>query len=346
VNAQKALSPEAMRIAGLDTLRFVAAAIVTMGHLGVPPLLAGLERTNPLAFIISASYGVSVNGPAAVIVFFVISGLCIHHPHIEARPHWPVYFARRYLRICIPLLASIGFSLATGLPYVGLSASILWSLQCELIYYTIYPLLLWLRERYGWRPLIVVSFLLAYGAVLLLNPRTPSYPDFGWAFNWLIGLPCWLLGCDLAERVRERPAQKNPRIWWYRLAVWLTSSIALALRFHSPIGYPWTLNLFAILVYFWLLEEIPHLAASRVPPFTERLGAFSYSLYLVHLGAAELYKKYYRLKLGFLLDWAVLMAFVLIVSYLFFLLCESPSQALAKRAGRALRPKTIPAPAA
>jgi peptidoglycan/LPS O-acetylase OafA/YrhL len=348
LSAPRAETPPAEpgRMAGLDTLRFVAAAVVTMGHLGVPPLLAGLERSHPIAWFISASYGVSMNGPAAVIVFFVISGLCIHHPSIDERPHWPRYFVRRYVRIGIPLLASIGFSLATGIPYVGLSASILWSLQCELIYYTLYPLLLLLRDRFGWKPLILGAFVLSYATVGLVDPRALSYPSYGWALNWLVGLPCWLLGCELAERVRERPARLGQRIWYFRLAVWLASAVALALRFHSPVGYPWSLNLFAVLVYFWLLEEIPHLAAAKVPRWTEKLGFFSYSLYLVHLGAWELYKKYYRLKLGPLLDWTVLMGFVLIVSYLFFLAFEAPSQRLARRIANALRPRRAAAPAA
>ena len=338
---------EPARIAGLDTLRFVAAAMVVLSHLGPPPLLAGLERTNRLSWFLSASYGVAWNGPAAVIVFFVISGLCIHWPTLTRRPHWPEYFVRRYVRIGIPLLASIALSSAVGIPYVGLSASILWSLQCELVYYTLYPLLLALRDRFGWRPLLLASFALSIGVIVLVDPRALPYPSYGWSLQWILGLPCWLLGCLLAERIHERPARIAPRIWAWRLAVWVASALALALRFHSPIGYPWTLNAFSLLVYAWLLVEIPHLAASRVPRFTERLGLFSYSLYLVHLAAWEVFKKYYHLRLGYFLDWALLMAFSLGLSYVFFLLCEDPSQNLARRLAKWLRPRpAAPLPAA
>jgi len=328
---------EPTRIAGLDTLRFIAAAVVAIGHLGAPPLLAGLERTHPIAWFISASYGILWNGPAAVIVFFVISGLCIHWPTLSRRPRWPEYFIRRWVRIGIPLLASIAVSSSVGIPYVGLSASILWSLQCELVYYTIYPLLLALRDRFGWRPILAFAFAAATATIVLVDPRALAYPAYGWALQWVVGLPCWILGCLLAERLHGRPAKKNDRIWLFRLGVWLAASVALALRFHSPIGYPWTLNAFSLLVYAWLLVEIPHLAASRVPRLSERLGLFSYSIYLVHLAAWEIYKKYYHLRLGYLVDWALLMGLVLVTSYVFFLACESPSQKLARRLAALLR---------
>ncbi len=338
---------EPARIAGLDTLRFVAASMVVLSHLGPPPLLAGLERSHPVAWLLSASYGVAWNGPAAVIVFFVVSGLCIHWPSLSRRPHWPEYFVRRYVRIGIPLLASIALASAVGIPYLGLSESILWSLQCELIYYTLYPLLLLLRDRFGWRPIAFASFALAAAVIVLVDPRALPYPAFGWAKQWIIGLPCWLLGCLLAERLHERPARTNPHIWAFRLAVWLASAAALALRFHTPIGYPWTLNAFSLLVYAWLLVEIPHLSASRVPRWSERLGLFSYSLYLVHLAAWEIFKKYYRLKLGHFIDWALLMGLSLGLAYLFFLVCEEPSQKLARRLAQSLRPKPeAPLPAA
>lgn len=330
---------QAHRLVGLDTLRFVAALVVTMSHLGVPPLLAGLERTHPLAFFLSASYGVSCNGPAAVIVFFVISGLCIHYPSIDEVPSWPRYFVRRYVRIVIPLLASIGLSTLVGIPYLGFSATILWSLQCELIYYTIYPLLLLLRRRFGWAPLITASFAVALATVFFVQPRAQMYPVFGWKLNWLVGLPCWLLGCLLAERVRGRKPVRKKNISLYRFAVWLGSAVALALTFHSPIGYPWTLTAFSLLVYVWLREELPHLAATRVPALGEKLGVFSYSLYLVHLPALEIYKKYYKLKLGFLIDWMLLFGLAFAFSYLFFRVFEAPSHKLARFLASAIEPK-------
>lgn len=327
---RKEPSRGAARLVGLDTLRFIAAAVVAMSHLGTPPITAGLQRTHPIAWFIGASYGCWCNGPAAVIVFFLISGLCIHYPHIDEAPSFPPYFIRRYIRVGIPLLASLGFCWLVGMPYETLTTSILWSLVCELIYYTIYPLLLGARRRIGWVPIIAAAFVAALVVVLAVNPTASLLHVFGWRLNWIVGLPAWLLGCLLAERVRERPAKVCPKIWYWRFAVVFAGAVALVLRFHSPIGDPWTLHPFAILVYFWLLEEIPHLRAVNVPRWTEWLGLSSYSLYLVHLIAGELVKKHYKLVLGPFLDWVVLMGAVLVISYLFYLVFEAPSHKLAR----------------
>lgn len=80
-----------------------------------------------------------------------------------------------------------------------LQDSILWSLVCEEVYYTLYPLILKTRVRWGWTSLIGATFAGAY-AVVLTNPTAGNYPSYGAGLNWILGLPCWLLGCQLAER--------------------------------------------------------------------------------------------------------------------------------------------------
>ena len=71
-------------IAGLDSLRFVAALWVVFSHMGCFPLTEGIDRHNPVGFFIHAVYGNLFPGPAAVMVFFVISGFCIHFPFRDA----------------------------------------------------------------------------------------------------------------------------------------------------------------------------------------------------------------------------------------------------------------------
>ena len=72
---------KSQRVAGLDSIRAICAFWVVMGHIGAPPLLEGLDEANPIAKVVAGIYGNLWSGPAAVIVFFVISGFCIHYPY-------------------------------------------------------------------------------------------------------------------------------------------------------------------------------------------------------------------------------------------------------------------------
>ena len=142
--------------------------------------------------------GSAFNGPAAVIVFFVISGFCIHFPNrqrFEVRS-WRLYYARRYFRTLIPMTAALILAIPLKVPFGLFTDSVLWSLLCEEIYYLIYPGLLSLRDRMGWRYLMALSWSASL-FVLLTNIHTDIYPAYGWKLNWILGLPCWLMGCDL-----------------------------------------------------------------------------------------------------------------------------------------------------
>jgi len=238
-----------------------------MGHCGGPPITAGIDKTSHAGWLVGGVYNNFWNGPAAVIVFFVISGFCIHYPFARSLriPSLAGYSARRYLRIGIPLGAAIAVS-----PYLGVELglfhdSILWSLVAELVYYTFYPAFLLMR-RHGvrWQWMFAASFAVAM-VLAATDPWAKNYPSWGIGLNWVLGLPCWLAGCELAERVGHGRSTLSNGIWWWRLAVWGASVAVSVLRFHSPIGYPWTLNLFAVLVACWLIREISRYQ-DRGPP--------------------------------------------------------------------------------
>src|SRR5690242_16820078 len=92
-------------IKGLDTLRFVAAFWVVLSHVGKLPYEI-FSHSNVLGKTLNGIYHNSVNGLAAVIIFFIISGFCIHYPY-QMGKSLPLgsYLIRRSFRICIPLLA-------------------------------------------------------------------------------------------------------------------------------------------------------------------------------------------------------------------------------------------------
>jgi peptidoglycan/LPS O-acetylase OafA/YrhL len=326
-------------VRGLDTIRCLCAFWVVMGHCGVPPMLKGLDESSRIGFIIQAIYANLWTGPSAVIVFFVISGFCIHYPQANQSKiaNLPVYFLRRYLRIGIPLIAATLISPFVKMYMPLFSDSILWSLAAELIYYSIYPIILNIRQKFriSWTQIIFVSFIAAL-LVASTNAGADGYPVFGLGLNWLLGLPCWLLGVQLAEKVASDNEPKPQNIWFWRMGVWGASTVLSVLRFHSPIGYPWTLNFFAILVSFWLLQEIRLYKHETPPKLLEWIGTWSYSIYLIHTLAQQLWNMMPHDNLGYFLNWLTNMTFLLACSYAFAVLVEFPSHRLTKSLGRRL----------
>lgn len=322
------------RVRGLDSIRFICALWVLIGHAGPLPYVMDIDRSTTFGLLVGGLLRNFISGPAAVIVFFVISGFCIHFPYrrattIELLP----YFARRHIRILIPVAAAILLGGWVGVRLPVFQDSILWSLVCEEVYYTIYPLILKARARWGWPSLIALTLASAY-AVVLTNPTAGNYPSYGAGLNWILGLPCWLLGCQLAERwetvSREGPITRLG-LWGWRIGVLGTSVVLSGLRFHTVLTYPWTLNLFAVLVALWLRREI--VAWIHHPPLRllELGGLFSYSIYLVHLHGLTLFQ---RLGLGgglpIVATWLGQLLFVLTVCLVFYALVERPSHRLAR----------------
>jgi peptidoglycan/LPS O-acetylase OafA/YrhL len=200
-----------------------------------------------------------------------------------------------------------------------------------MIYYTIYPLILKIRRNsFSWQQITVVSFLIGM-MITATNPTAGNYPSFGIGLTWLLGLPCWLLGVQLAELVVEDQKPKPKNIWAWRTAILIASSICSVLRFHSPLGYPWTLNFFAIFVFFWLLQEIRFYRYETPPSILEWMGKWSYSIYLIHLLGQSIWMVTLRdINLGYCINWMVKIAFILLCSYLFALAVEFPTHKLAR----------------
>lgn len=323
-----------MRVAPISTLRFLLASWVVLSHYGVP-ILAD-HRGFDLPGLIRAAVGVAFNGPAAVIVFFVISGFCIHFPNrngIEVTK-WSQYFIRRYTRTLLPMFVAFLIATPIGIPFGLFTDSILWSLLCEEIYYLMYPVLITIRRRVSFTRLFGLATL-GYLMLAVSNPSVQIYPAFGPALTWIIGLPCWLLGCVLAERYDHLPnvAPTQAKIWIFRLGVWLSSSIALILRFHLKVGYVWTLNLFAVIAAVWIEREFSYYKFRRAPRL-EVLGEASYSIYLTHLTSAAILS-YFELQLSRGSLWVLTITLTALTSLLFYLLVERPSHTLARSLSRA-----------
>jgi peptidoglycan/LPS O-acetylase OafA/YrhL len=151
------------RVGGLDSIRFVCAFIVVLFHFGLVSRAAFGTDPRGLAAMSRAVLGCLFDGPAAVIVFFVISGFCIHFPfRRDPAVNIPAYYSRRLIRIGVPALVALCLWTWVGVKLEPQDAGIFWSIICEVEYYLLYPVLLRLRLRFGWWSLIVVSQVLAY----------------------------------------------------------------------------------------------------------------------------------------------------------------------------------------
>lgn len=343
--SQQEASPKE-RVAGLDSLRFVCALLVVLGHGVHPPLMAGADpASHKLVWLLNGLVNNLYNGPAAVIVFFVLSGFCIHWPYRDGRAlKVSEFLGRRLLRICLPLFVAVGGSVALGVRLLDFNDSILWSLFAEIIYYALYPVLLPLGRRYGFTKLVGAGYVLAAGVVLTQPNEWGNYATYGLKLNWALGIPCWLLGCWLADRMRTGaatlPEPSARRMWLWRLGMYGMTVVLSGLRFHSPLKYQYTLDFFALLVVAYLAREIS--ASQRQPPaqWLERAGAWSYSLYLTHPLALSVYALLHVPDLGYFFSWAVRLSSVLVQAYIFYRLVERPAHLLARRiGGAALQPR-------
>ena len=322
----------------LDALRFVLAFWVAVGHFQMIPLFGDPNTGTGLWHLFKRGWNTTVFGTPAVLVFFVISGFCIHLPFRGAEKIDVLrYYLRRYTRILIPVAAALIVYRLDGkrMTFWGehsiLWESPLWSLACEEIYYAMYPALRWIRNRIGWKLLLGTSFALSV-PIAATHPHALNWHVFGPFGTAMMLLPVWLMGCLLAEQ-SDSLADVNPRIsiWGWRFLAWLGCWTSEMLHFKLGVSYTQTMVWFGILAYFWLRNEIAH--GKNHPPnrYLAAAGAWSYSLYLMHAQGGGLFGLLHLPSLGRVPDWFLVMACSLLFSYLFYLLIERPSHKLARK---------------
>src|ERR1035437_1907939 len=165
-------------VSGLDSIRFICALWVFFGHGAAPAIPNPFVDDSAAYFAFRGFFGNLWSGPAAVIVFFVISGFCIHYPFAGSnkRPRLKEFYTRRFLRLFIPVCAAVPLSRLVGVCLTPFQDAILWSLLAELIYYLCYPFLQGAHLRFGsWRGIVTASFAVAF-AVVATNPSAGNYP--------------------------------------------------------------------------------------------------------------------------------------------------------------------------
>jgi peptidoglycan/LPS O-acetylase OafA/YrhL len=321
----------------LDALRFVLAFWVAVGHFEMIQLFGDPNTGFGIWHWFKRGWNTVVFGTPAVIVFFVISGFCIHLPFRgTGKIDVARYYLRRYTRILIPVVGALIIYRLLGarLTFWGehsiLWESPLWSLACEEIYYAIYPFLRWTRNSIGWKFLLAASFVVAI-VIAATHPHAINWHIFGPLGTAMILLPVWLLGAFLAEQAEGLSIEKPVlSIWFWRFAVWLGCWGTEMMHFKMGISYTQTMIWFGVLAYFWVRQEIAHGKTHPPNRVLVAAGAWSYSLYLMHAQGGGLFESL-NWSAGKIVDWFLVMASSLVFSYVFYLLVEKPSHALARK---------------
>ncbi|RST30313.1 acyltransferase [Sphingomonas ginkgonis] len=341
-----ATSPDRM-LKGIDTLRFITALWVAFSH-GARFPVAGLvdpdTTTGKVALLLGNT---TFNGTAAVTIFFVISGLCIHRANLgRTRIDYAPFVTRRLVRIGVPLLFVLLLARACGPAYVRALDDVLWSVYCELVYYLLYPLFFPLIRLVGavrvMLGALTVSFLL-----LMTSPASIYLWEFGTRLSWLFNAPLWLAGVVLAEKlgaIQQRVERIN--VWAFRVGALLVCYAATILATHAgrlAIGYTWTMPLFAIFCLFWIAREAQHAAEVGPVPLLERLGVAGYSIYLVHKFPITAFAPF-AASVPPLLWWAAQLLAIGLATFLLYRLIEWPAHRVSRvLAGRiASRPGMLP----
>ena len=355
-------TPVSTRYSALDGLRGLAAAVVVIHHcfLVAPSLSLAVARVDtgrvepwvwwstftPLHLLWA--------GTEAVYVFFILSGFVLMLPFVEASmATWPAYYAKRFVRIYLPVWASlvIALLLVWIVPRAGspdLSAwllihdespnvfadaaliggadalnSPLWSLQWEMLFSITLPLyvVLALRIRNAWLPCVLALFsLIAVGTVTYI-PTIVYMSLFG-------------IGVLLAARrvALEQFGRNLSRVQWIGLIA--SSLLLLSSRWLFP-QLPTMICMAciggALLVFAFI--ACPPVVRAGNHRVLQWLGARSFSLYLVHEPIVVSIGYASHNTNPFLIA-ALAIPLSLVTAEIFFRLIERPSLLLAKHVGR------------
>jgi peptidoglycan/LPS O-acetylase OafA/YrhL len=323
-------------IKGLDSIRFILALIVLLSHIENPWANYFSLLPSKLGKITGVLIPNLFSGIGAVIAFFIISGFVIHYPNKKGIPDIKKFLVRRWLRIGIPL-----FVIAIiALYYKSFDLIPVWSLYCELIYYTIYPLLS--KIKTSWDIKLIIAFILSFIVIFILcradissfthqknNGYSGAYWQLGYSLTWIVGLPCWLLGVLLAETIDIIPRSISvKKIFLLRILVFAISVALSIAKFHFFVSYIFSMNLFALIVYNWVKAEILYYKNRDPVNLLEKMGAFSYSLYLLHFICIRMLIYFFPLNE---FSYFIFILIPVFIAYLFYLTVEKPAHIAAKK---------------
>lgn len=349
------------RLHALDGLRGIAAVFVVAFHVFLSAEFSETAST----VLLAGPFGLLVNGPGAVHIFFVLSGfvLALTLSRDTGPGRLPRFYVRRIFRIHPPYMAAVLFAWAAASIYPRLGtpgaqcfhipAHLLpralafpsmafgqlpvgWSLFVELAMSVVFPLLFLLGRRL--HPLVPV--LLGLPLLFEIDPRlrflrfTIDFALGAWLFLerdrvalWASRLPGSLRAAwvVLAIVLLQAP---------YALAVYQTGSAGLEQGNTPPVIFLMALGSTLLVAASLHVTTLRRAFSSKLAVF---FGRISYSLYLVHVTVLVFLVCRGNTTLhygpgGAVLVFAATLGISVVISMLGWRFVESPSIA----AGRAL----------
>jgi peptidoglycan/LPS O-acetylase OafA/YrhL len=368
-----------MKLPAIDVLRGVAALGVAWFHSRVD-LWVGFKaiHANPAAYsqvdwlLSFLSLPASQMG-GMVMLFFVLSGFCIHLPIARKNltPNWSAYAVRRILRIypaylvalAVCFLLSLLFFKASngafgetvmyassaamlqnwmyGGSQIGMNPS-LWSIPIEVEFYIVYPLLLLLWRKQGFHGAFLFTLLCtAIGAGMFFLGYGQSMVTF---FKFAL---IWNAGAWLAEAYANGKLP-NWTSWHFVVmvaTVVLTMLAGLAGVNHFYLHYGWAI--FSFLLLLWVLGPGSRFFVEDcwwMPPLVFA-GTISYSIYLLHFPIFKLAGAAFVLVYGskpesFLLP-TLATLLVIPFAWIFYRLIELPTHELGRKWGSFIQNKRL-----
>jgi peptidoglycan/LPS O-acetylase OafA/YrhL len=342
------------RVHQLDSLRGLAAVTVVCHHWD-----RALWANRPSWPLIPL-----VSGYEAVILFFVLSGYVLSLPvWRERQPPYPEYLVRRVCRIYLPYLAALALAIV-GCYFFGnsllpltpwfyetwhtpLSPQLIfrqilmdpgpqlntafWSLRYEMEMSLIFPFVCMLMLRTGRYSGIFLILAIKAVSHVLLGSR------FGQS-HWMLTLSYsefFIAGATIAraqEPLKRLVSRMSQPLLWITLTLTVITYFYIASFSNNAGNY----EMVAVCCLIILIQD-PRMHLGLQSRAAEYLGRISYSSYLVH--GTVLFTLLSLLYGKIPLAWLAVIygAATLVISHLFCVFLEEPSQRLGRRIGTHMR---------
>jgi peptidoglycan/LPS O-acetylase OafA/YrhL len=301
----------------------------------------------------------------AVLLFFLISGFCIHYPNTyrSIRPNWKTYLARRFWRIYPAYIAAL--LLTAGISYICLNLwgdktwdvskilrivtltqnyppgngqflcnPSLWTIPLEIEFYLLYPLAFLFFEAKKSSLLWIITLGSSTLSILF------GYQGYQWlSFTALFLWPSWLLGAWIAQLYRDQRLN-GIKLGYLLSSTGLSLGVALMSRYQNWEGwaqyFAWA-SFYSFFFIFCLSHAafINRTIGTRLMKAISWIGKISFSLYLIHFPLFKLFGYLHRDIFGekpanFLISLSYLLPVILLAG-LFFRWVEDPIHQRSKK---------------
>ncbi|HEX9046998.1 MAG TPA: acyltransferase, partial [Verrucomicrobiae bacterium] len=258
-------------------------------------------------------------GWAGVSMFFVVSGFCIHMSYVQ-NPNWQKFFLRRFFRIYPPYFFAVLF-FGLLIPWTSVGCTLLhkaweigthltlihnfhdysigiinpnfWSIAVEAQLYLLYPLMLFVVSRFGWKKGLIGIAVVEAGCrvAACAYPVVTGTAPVGWwqgipnTHDSFLGFPLmywfsWSLGALIADayiKGRPIPFTNHSMVFWTAMAFG-----SYFIKYLSSFSF----TFFALLTATMIAKLLRRDYFETLPPVLSKplrtIGVLSYSLYLLH----------------------------------------------------------------